>query len=140
MTTKVFVTQVTVEPGTATQGQSLSLQVGANNAILSSVTPRVSALATNSSTYAINTDSFDMVVITGQTATITSITTTGTPTNGQKLWLSITGTAAVGFTLSASNFESSTLPLPTTTVTTARLDIGFVWNVATSKWRCVAQA
>jgi hypothetical protein len=30
--------------------------------------------------------------------------------------------------------------LPTTTVTTARLDIGFVWNVATSKWRCVAKA
>ena len=141
MTTKVFVTQLTVEPGTATQGQSLSLQVGANATILTSNSVvRVSALSSNSSTYAINTDSFDMVVITGQTATITSITTTGTPTNGQKLWLSITGTAAVGFTLSASNFESSTLPLPTTTVTTARLDIGFVWNVATSKWRCVAQA
>jgi len=104
------------------------------------VTPRVSALSSNSSTYAINTDSFDMVVITSQTATITSITTTGTPTNGQKLWLSITGTAAVGFTLSSSNFESSTVTLPTTTVTTARLDVGFVWNVATSKWRCVAQA
>jgi hypothetical protein len=104
------------------------------------VTPRVSALSSNSSTYAINTDSFDMVVITGQTATITSITTTGTPTNGQKLWLSITGTAAVGFTLSSSNFESSTVTLPTTTVTTNRLDVGFVWNVATSKWRCVAQA
>ena len=105
------------------------------------VTPRVNALAnTNSSTYSINTDSFDMVIITGQTASITSITTTGTPTNGQKLWLSITGNSAVGFTLSSSNFEASTVTLPTTTVTTARLDVGFVWNVATSKWRCVAVA
>ena len=104
------------------------------------VTTRVSALSSNSSTYTINTDSFDMVVITGQSTTITSITTTGTPTNGQKLWLSITGSAEVGFTLSSSNFESSTVTLPTTTVGTNRLDIGFVWNVATSKWRCVAKA
>ena len=104
------------------------------------ITPRVQPLSTNSATYAIDTDSYDMVVITGQTATITSITTTGTPTNGQKLWLSITGTAAVGFTLSSSNFEASTVALPTTTVTTNRLDVGFVWNVATTKWRCVAVA
>jgi hypothetical protein len=104
------------------------------------VTPRVSALSSNSSTYSINTDSFDMVVITGQSSTITSITTTGTPTNGQKLWLSITGSSEVGFTLSSSNFESSTVTLPTTTVGANRLDIGFVWNPATSKWRCVAKA
>jgi hypothetical protein len=30
--------------------------------------------------------------------------------------------------------------LPSTTVTTARLDVGFVWNVATTTWRCVASA
>jgi hypothetical protein len=104
------------------------------------VSPRVQPLSSNSSTYALDTDSYDIVVITGQTATITSITTTGTPTNGQKLWLAITGTAAVGFTLNTSYFEASTVSLPTTTVSTNRLDIGFVWNAATSKWRCVAQA
>jgi hypothetical protein len=80
------------------------------------------------------------VVITSQSATITNITTTGSPTNGQKLWLSITGSVTVGFTLSSANFESSTVPLPTTTVGTNRLDIGFVWNVSSNKWRCVAQA
>jgi len=104
------------------------------------ITPRAQSVTSNSATYALDTDSYDIVLITGQTATITSITTTGTPTNGQKFWISITGTAAVAFTLSASYFESSTVTLPTTTVTTARLDIGFVWNVATSRWRCVAQA
>lgn len=25
-------------------------------------------------------------------------------------------------------------------VTTARLDVGFVWNTVTSKWRCIAAA
>jgi hypothetical protein len=103
------------------------------------VTPRVST-PTVAGTYAIDTDSFDMVVITGQNVNITNVTTTGTPTNGQKLWFSVTGTAARTISFNASNFEASTVALPTTTVSTNRLDVGFVWNVATSKWRCVAQA
>lgn len=105
------------------------------------VTPRVLASTANSATPTLNTDSYDMMVITGQSVAITSFTTnlTGTPTNGQKLWIAITGTTAIAITWGAS-FESSTVTLPTTTVTTNRLDVGFVWNVATSKWRCVASA
>jgi hypothetical protein len=105
------------------------------------VTPRVSASTANSATPTLNTDNFDMMVITAQTVAITSFTTnlTGTPTNGQKLWISITGTTAIALTFGAS-FEASTVALPTTTVTTNRLDIGFVWNATTSKWRCVATA
>ena len=105
------------------------------------VTPRVLASTANSATPTLNTDSYDMMVITAQSAAITSFTTnlTGTPTNGQKLWISITGTAAVAITWGAK-FESSTVTLPSTTVTTARLDVGFVWNVATTTWRCVATA
>jgi hypothetical protein len=103
------------------------------------VTPRVSTSTLNTATPTLDTDSFDMMVITAQSVAITSFTTTGTPTNGQKLWISITGTAAVALTFGAS-FEASTVSLPTTTVTTNRLDIGFIWNVATSKWRCVATA
>lgn len=103
------------------------------------ITPRVSASTANSATPTLNTDNFDMMVITAQTLAITSFTTnlSGTPTNGQKLWIAITGTGAIAITWGAS-FESSTVTLPTTTVTTARLDVGFVWNAATSKWRCVA--
>jgi len=103
------------------------------------IKPRVSTPAV-AGTYAIDTDSFDMVVITGQNVNITNVTTTGTPTNGQKLWFSVTGTAARTISFNAANFEASTVALPTTTVTTNRLDVGFVWNAATSKWRCVAQA
>jgi hypothetical protein len=105
------------------------------------VTPRVNADTSNSATPSINTDTTDINVITGQSNAITSMTTnlTGTPTNGQKLWIAITGTTAIAITWGAS-FESSTATLPTTTVSTTRLDIGFVWNAATSKWRCVASA
>jgi hypothetical protein len=105
------------------------------------VNPRALADTSNSATPTLNTDNYDIMVITGQSNAITSFTTnlTGTPVNGQKLWISITGTTAIAITWGAS-FESSTVTLPTTTVTTNRLDVGFVWNVATSKWRCVASA
>ena len=96
---------------------------------------------TSSATPTINTDNVDFYSLTAQTVDITSFTTnlSGTPTEAQKLWIAITGTAARAITWGAS-FESSTATLPTTTVTTARLDVGFVWNTVTSKWRCVATA
>jgi hypothetical protein len=105
------------------------------------VQPRVLASTANSATPTLNTDSYDMMVITGQSVAITSFTTnlTGTPVNGQKLWVSITGTGAIAITWGAS-FEASTVALPTTTVSTNRLDVGFVYNLATSDWRCVATA
>lgn len=104
------------------------------------VTPRVST-TTSSATPTINTDNVDMYGLTAQAADITSFTTnlSGTPTNGQKLWIYIVGTAARAITWGTS-FEASTVSLPTTTVSTNRLDVGFVWNAATSKWRCIASA
>lgn len=101
------------------------------------ITKRVSALSANSATPAVNTDNFDVLHITAQTATITGFTVTGTPVDGDTLRISITGTASVPFTL-GSSFEASTVPIPTTTSSTARLDMGFFWNTETSKWRIVA--
>lgn len=94
---------------------------------------------TSSATPTINTDNVDFYSITAQAEAISSFTTnlTGTPTEAQILWIAITGTAARAITWGTS-FEASTIPLPTTTVTTARLDVGFVWNSITNKWRCVA--
>lgn len=104
------------------------------------VTPRTGS-TTSSATPTINTDNVDIYSLTAQTVDITSFTTnlTGTPTHGQSLIIEITGTAARAITWGAS-FEASTVALPTTTVTTAMLTVGFKWNSTTSKWRCLAVA
>lgn len=96
---------------------------------------------TSSATPTINTDNVDYFSITALAVDITSFTTnlSGTPTTGQTLWLAITGTATRGVTWGAT-FESSTVTLPTTTSGTNRLDVGFIWNEVTSKWRCIAAA
>jgi len=100
-------------------------------------TPRVGS-TTSSATPTINTDNVDIYKLTAQTADITSFTTnlTGTPTDGQVLIIEITGTAARAITWGAS-FEASTVALPTTTVTTNMLAVGFIYNSVTSKWRCM---
>jgi hypothetical protein len=99
-----------------------------------------SGTTTSSATPTINTDNYDFYSLTAQTEAITSFTTnlSGTPTEGQKLWIAITGTAARAITWGTS-FEAGAVALPTTTVSTTRLDVGFVWNTVTSKWRCMAQ-
>ena len=102
------------------------------------VTPRVTT-TTSTATPSINSDTTDVYGITALAANITSVTVTGTPTNGQKLWVYIVGTASRTIAW-GSSFEASTTALPTTTSSTNRLDVGFVWNSATSKWRCVATA
>jgi hypothetical protein len=96
---------------------------------------------TSSATPTINTDNVDFYSLTAQTVDITSFTTnlSGTPTDGQTLWIAITGTAARAIAWGAS-FEASTIALPTTTVISTRLDVAFIWNSVTSKWRCVGVA
>lgn len=100
-----------------------------------------SGSTTSSATPTINTDNVDIYLITAQTEAITSFTTnlSGSPVDGQKLIISIKGTAARAITW-GSSFEASTVALPTTTVSTDRLDVGFIYNNATSKWRCIATA
>jgi len=141
--------EVTLTPTTLTADRTLTLPdatttVAGTDATQTltnkRVTPRVST-TTSSATPTINTDTTDVFGLTAQTVDITSFTTnlSGTPTDGQLLRIYIVGTAARAITWGAS-FESSTVTLPGSTVSTNRLDVGFVWNAATSKWRCVATA
>jgi hypothetical protein len=104
------------------------------------ITNRVDG-TTSSAAPAINTDNVDVYKLTAQAVDITSFTInlTGTPSDWDLLIISITGTAARAIAWGAS-FESSTITLPTTTVTTATLDVTLRWNAATSKWRCVGVA
>lgn len=104
------------------------------------VDPRVGT-TTSSATPTINTDNYDMYTLTAQAVDITSFTTnlSGTPVNGQKLIIRITGTAARAITW-GSSFAASTVALPTTTVTTAMLTVGFIYDTVSAKWVCSAVA
>jgi len=126
--------------GDATLTQSGNDVTLAGASLTARIKPRTGS-TTSSATPTINTDDVEYYELTAQAADITSFTTnlSGTPVKGQNLWISITGTAARAITWGAS-FEASTVALPTTTVTTNRLDVGFKWNNVTSKWRCVAKA
>lgn len=98
---------------------------------------------TQSATPAINTDITDVAHITGLAQAITSFTAnlTGTPVQGDTLRIDITDNGSAKAITWGSSFESSGgATLPTTTVAGVRLDIGFVWNTVTSKWRCIAVA
>lgn len=105
------------------------------------ITKRVGS-TTSSATPTINTDNYDIYKLTAQAADITSFTTnlSGTPTDGQLLWIQITDNGSARAITWGASFESSTATLPTTTVASTRLDVGLVWNTATSKWRCIAVA
>ncbi len=105
------------------------------------VTPRVTSITSNSATPTINTDNCDYVNLTSQTNNITSMTTnlSGTPTDGQMLRISMTASSGTPTVTWGASFEDSTVTAPTA-LSTTRVDVGFVWNTATSKWRCVAKA
>ena len=102
------------------------------------VTPRILSAAsytTNTGT-SLNIDNLDEFIVTAQAGALLFNNPTGTPTDGQELLIAVTGTAARALTY-GTQFEASTVVLPTTTVTTARLDMKFVWRADTSKWRIV---
>jgi hypothetical protein len=124
--------------GVGTNADSVPTLSSTNTLTNKRITKRTGT-TTSSATPTINTDNVDEYYITAQTADITSFTTnlSGTPTEGQTLFVAITGTAARAITWGAS-FENGPVALPTTTVTTTRLDVLLKWNTVTSKWRCMA--
>ena len=103
------------------------------------ITPRIlsaTSYTTDTGT-SLNCDNLDQFIVTAQAGAIKLNNPTGTPTDGQKLIVAITGTGARAVTYD-TQFEASTVALPSTTVTTARLNMGFIWRADTSKWVLVA--
>jgi hypothetical protein len=106
------------------------------------ITKRVYAYAAPGATPTIDTDNYDVVNMTGLTTPITSMTTdlSGTPNSFDSLILGFTDNGTPAGITWGTSFEASTIALPTTTVASALLLVGFLWNPTTSKWRCVAVA
>jgi hypothetical protein len=81
----------------------------------------------------LNCDTLDEFIVTAQAGALKFNNPTGTPLDGQVLFIAVTGTAARALTWD-NKFEASTVALPSTTVLTARLNMGFIWRADTSKW------
>lgn len=115
---------------------SLSVAGSINN---SRVTPRVNTTV-SSATPAINTDTTDIFTITLLATAITSMTSglTGTPTVGQRLIVRILDNGVARAITWGASFASRGVTLPTTTVISKYLYVGFVWNEVTTTWDCVA--
>lgn len=105
------------------------------------VAPRVSSI-TSSATPTANTDNIDTLIITALAVAITSMTTnlSGTPANAQRYHIAITDNGTSRSITWGASFEASTVALPTATTISTRMDIDFIWNAATSKWRCIQVA
>lgn len=120
-------------------GANSLTDINANFAILEATRKKITVVA-QSATPTINTDNTNIAYITGLGQAVTSFTTnlSGTPSNGDTLIIDITDDGTGRALTWGSGFESSTVVLPTTTVASTKLTIGFRWNVATSKWTCLA--
>lgn len=105
------------------------------------VAPRVGTVA-SSATPSINTDNVDAFSITALATNITSMTTnlSGLPVNFQKLIIRIKDNGSARTITWGGSFEARGVALPTTTVISKVLTVGFIYDTVTSKWGCVASA
>jgi hypothetical protein len=105
------------------------------------ITKRTATTNAPGATPTTNTDNIDLQIFTGLNTAITSMTTnlSGTPSTGDflRFWLTDDGTARA-ITWGASFAASGTVALPTTTVISTTLIVGFEWTG--SVWRCIAVA
>ncbi len=128
-----FITTLTGKPTGAIVGTS-DTQILTNKRF----TARIGT-ETSSATSTPTADTVDQWNVTALAAADTVAAPSGTPTDGQMLILRIkdNGTART-LTWNAIYRASSDLALPTTTVISKTMYLGFVYNVADSKWDFLA--
>lgn len=129
----------TIPGGTGTLALTSDITVTASstNTLTNKRISARTGTTTSSATPTINTDNYDLYIITAQAADITSMTSglSGTPATGDYIDIWITGTGARAITWGAS-WASGAATLPTTTITTKTLYTRAVWDG--SIWRCMA--
>ena len=101
------------------------------------ITKRVGTVA-DAATITPTADDSDMYTVTALAQAATIAAPSGTPTSGQTLLLRFldNGTARA-LTWNAIYRASTDLALPTTTVLSKTLYVGFVYNTAATKWDCI---
>jgi hypothetical protein len=101
--------------------------------------PRVTSVA-SSATPAPNADTTDLYDLTALAAAAAFANPTGTPVNGQKLIIRIKDNATARALTWGSAYVAGGVALPSTTVLSKILTLGFLYNTANAlnKWQCVA--
>lgn len=95
---------------------------------------------TQSATPTINTDNLEVALITGIAQAITSMTTnlSGTPSDGQLMWIHFLDNGTARAITWGASFESTVYgTLPTTTVASVVLKVRLKYSTTSSKWGCV---
>lgn len=125
----------------ATAGTDYTTPTGTEGLSNKRITKRF-VTTTQAAAPAINTDNTDIASITGLAQAITSFTTnlTGTPVAGDFLQIQITDNGTARGITWGTSFASTTVALPTTTVISTLLRIGFQWDTVAAKWQCIAVA
>lgn len=100
------------------------------------------AIAASGNAATIPVTSKNNIVTNNSAATLTITLTTAAAVNMQTVIVQILDFSAVAQTLVFVNTENSTVSVPATSngSTSLPLTVGFIYNSATSKWRCVASA
>ena len=125
---------------TTLAGASIVTYTGSETLTNKRVTPRVSPLSgTITSPYQANSDSFDIIVITGLSNNLTFSAPSGTPTNGQKLIYRISDNGTVR-TLDFTAFTAVGVTLPTATIGTSTkvIYVGCIYNADNPRWDVIA--
>lgn len=106
------------------------------------ITRRVVSVAGPGATPTTNTDNCDIAAFTALAANITSMTTSlsGTPAAGDMIQFQFTDNGTARTITWGASFASTTVTLPTTTVISTLLRVGFQRNTANTGWDCVATA
>lgn len=114
---------------------------GGNETLTIDGVSRIASI-TSSATPAPNSDTTDQYNVTALAANTTFAAPTGTPVDGQELKIRIkdNGTArTLSFNNGAGGYRAGTdIPLPTTTVLSKTMYLGFLYNAADNKWDFVA--
>ena len=101
------------------------------------ITERVKTF-TSDATPDVNADDYDAVTITAQAVAITDVNMSGTPTNFQKLIFRIKDSGVARALTFGSDFEAKGVDLPTTTIASKVMTLGFIYDSVSEKWGLVA--
>lgn len=126
---------LTGSPTVPTQSQGDNSTKAASTAYVDRALPLIVSAASYTTSTTINADITDLYIITAQAGALLFNAPSGTPNQGQQLLIRIkdNGTARA-LTYNAIFRASSDLALPSTTVLSKTLYLGFIYNSTDSKW------